>query len=513
MTSGERMNYVIDTNIAIDYVDVIPNGVQITLDHPKIDLSDSNLIIPTVVVRELDGFKRESNDRGLSARQALNRIRAITEAAHLSIEDVYALRAPITVPTSDYTVTILPVHQHFCNALPFKPSERDMDGQIILTAMSALYSANGQPIDGSPVKFDQIDPTKLTLLTNDNGMAIRANARGILTARFGYTPPPPYTGRREVAIPDELFRDFYEYGEMPLKDWTEAMPKESPLIANEFLIMRPQSGEYPEDFDRMSFRHVGRYDKESETIVALKYFRNFPGYPQSVSNEGQAIYAEALTTHSIACIICTGPAGSGKTYMAAVYGLAACRKGTYIGITTVPCDVEDDKLGALPGDLNEKMDPSVQTIKNALKNSILQENKWDKSSDKKSIKKQILDQVEACWDSWFENIPIYYARGRDFTKEFAIFDEFQDQNRTQADTLLKRLGREGKIILTGDIEQVHSIYLDHDNNGIVYARRLIMDDPMVAQVAFTEEEVVRHPLVKMIAQRQREAKLHSGSLF
>ena len=500
------MNYVIDTNIAIDYVDIIPNGKHITLDHPKVDISGSNLIIPTVVIRELDGFKRESNDRGFSARQALNRIRAITESAGFAIEDVYNLKSPVSVPTSDYTVTILPVHQHFTKALPFKPSDRDMDGQIILTAMAALYRANGQPVDGNAIDFGKIDPSKVMLLTNDNGMAVRANVRGIKTSRFGYIPPAPYTGRRDIAVPDELFYVFCESNGITLEEWEQAMPNQPRLIANEFLIFRPESGEYPENFYRRDFLHVGRFDKEEGKIVHLRYFYSFPGYPDSVQNEGQAIYAEALADHTIACLLCTGPAGSGKTYMASVYALAACRKGAYIGATTVPCDVENDKLGALPGDLDEKMDPSVQTIKNALKNFVLQDEKWEKTNDKKSIKKQILERVDQYWDSWFENIPIQYARGRDFTKEIAIFDEFQDQNRTQADTLIKRLGRDGKIIITGDIEQVHSIYLDHDNNGIVYARQLVMDDPMVAQVTFTEDEVVRHPFVKMITQRQREMR-------
>ena len=501
-----KMNYVIDTNIAIDYVDIIPNGKHITLDHPKVDISGSNLIIPTIVLRELDNFKREDNDRGLSARQAFNRIRAITEPAGYSMRDFYNMEAPITVPTSDYTVTVMPVHRNFYKALPFGPSDRDMDGQIILTAMAALYRANGQPVDGSEVDFSKIDPTKVMLLTNDNGMAVRANVRGIRTSRFGYTPPAPYTGRRDLAVPDELFYIFHESGELTLKEWEEAMPNEPRLIANEFLIMRPESGVYPEKFWRDDFRHVGRFDKAEGKIIALKYFRSFPGFPESIKNEGQAIYAEALTDYSISCLICTGPAGSGKTYMASVYALEACRRGSYIGATTVPCDVENDKLGALPGDLNEKMDPSVQTLKNALKNYILQSDKFNKSGEKKSIKKQILEQVDQYWDCWFENIPIYYARGRDFMREIAIFDEFQDQNRTQANTLLTRLGHNGKIIITGDIEQVHSIYLDHDNNGIVYARQLVMDDPAVAQVTFIEDEVVRHPFVKMITQRQREMR-------
>lgn len=502
------MNYVIDTNIAIDYVDIIPNGQQITLDHPKIDISGSNLIIPTAVIRELNGFKTEQSDRGHSAREALRRIRKITEAHNLKMDEVYQLRSPITVPTSDYTVSILPVHRNFCAGLPFGPNDNDMDGQIILAAMSAQFSASGLAIDGSAVKLATLNPETTILLTNDNGMAIRANARGVKTSRFGYTPPAPYTGRRNVLVPDELLEKFVEKGELTEEEWQSALPIEPKLIANEFLIMQPLSGDYANSVcDTERFEHIGRYDKKLNRITKLRYFETFPIRPK---NDGQAIYAEALADHSIACVICTGPAGSGKTFMAAVYGLRACKTNfSYIGVTVVPCDVENDKLGALPGDLDEKMDPAVQPIKNALKNYLLQEEKWDgRNGDKRSIKKQITENVNQWWDSWFENIPIYHARGRDFTREIAIFDEFQDQNRRQADTLLKRLGDRGKIIVTGDIEQIHSMYLDHDNNGIVYARELVKDDPMVAQVTFTEEEVVRHPFVKMITQRQREAKNH-----
>ena len=100
-------------------------------------------------------------------------------------------------------------------------------------------------------------------------------------------------------------------------------------------------------------------------------------------------------------------------------------------------------------------------------------------------------------------MPIKYARGRDFAFEIAIYDEFQDQNRSQADTLIKRIGHDGKVIITGDIEQVHAAYLDRDNNGLVYARNQLLDSTFVAQVSFTEDEVVRHPLVQMVAKRQK----------
>ncbi|MEE0888494.1 MAG: PhoH family protein, partial [Candidatus Saccharimonadaceae bacterium] len=91
----------------------------------------------------------------------------------------------------------------------------------------------------------------------------------------------------------------------------------------------------------------------------------------------------------------------------------------------------------------------------------------------------------------------------------AIYDEFQDQNAIQADTLIKRIGEDGKMILTGDVEQIHVPWLDQTNNGLIYASRLLKDNSMVAQVHFTEEEVVRHALVKEITKRQAAQKQQS----
>ena len=68
--------------------------------------------------------------------------------------------------------------------------------------------------------------------------------------------------------------------------------------------------------------------------------------------------------------------------------------------------------------------------------------------------------------------------------------------------LIKRLGQDGKMVITGDIRQIHAPYLDENNNGIVYVLRELHDDPMVARVSLLEVEVARHKLVRMIAERQ-----------
>ena len=517
----EKPIFVIDTNILVDYPDIIPlkkGGVE--LKEPTVDLSEALIVIPTAVIRELSSFKKEKSERGKVARKVLKKLRGQFEKVESTIESCYNLCSTITI--ENRLISILPVHKDFKNALPFSPSEDDMDGQIILAVLTIEFLIHQLPIDGTarPENVARLYPSRqVTLLTNDNGLAIRARRRGIITSRYGYMPPPAYTGRREVTIPEELLAYFMEERKIEHDIW-DAMTDsddEQPFVANEFIIMKTDSSsEYP------YFNNVGRYDADADAIVALGYVDKFP---EPITNYGQAIYAEALMNPKFSAVICKGPAGSGKTYMATVYGYNACKTGNYIGVTVVPC-ASQSRIGALPGDLNEKMDPDVQPLKNALRNYLLKTDKClrnelkslqehgakvpkpseNPGEDNRSIRQKLHARVDAIWDAWFSNFPIESARGRDFSYEVALYDEFQDQNATQADTLIKRLGMNGKIVITGDIEQVHAPYLDSCNNGLVYASQLLLDNPMVAQVCFTEDEVIRHPLVKLVAERQKNSK-------
>ena len=542
----DRTIYVTDTNVLVDYIDIIPGEEGKQPLEPTVDLSQAHIVIPTVVERELSHFKNESSERGAAARKILRRLRKLSEDNPLStMQDSYCLDHPIKVPDSEQVFSVLPVHKDFWKCSPFHPSDRDMDGQIVLTALAAACAKNGMPIDGTAENVAEMDfSNDVILLTNDNGLAVRARERGIGTQRYGYKFPPPYTGRRDIEVTRELFHEFYFNREEGIsrKFFEEQMPDEPRLIANEFIVMGlagPQ--DFPNGFtpwDNPFFDNIGRYDAELDRIVPLRYIRNFP---VGVSNPGQAMYAEALLDPDIAAVVCTGPAGSGKTYMATIFGYAACREGSFIGVTAVPCENRSN-LGALPGDLDEKMDPDVQPLKNALRNYLLSndaklqkalkdfqkhgtgkgkaENGNGKAKSENgnsagepnggSIKTRLKNLVDLIWDNWFSSVPIESARGRDFSHELAIYDEFQDQNAAQADTLIKRIGRDGKIILTGDVRQIHAPYLDQGNNGLVYASRLLYDNPMVAQVHFTEDEVVRHPLVKEIARRQGAAQMKSG---
>lgn len=564
----KRPIYVLDTNVLVDYPDIIPGENVDKPKNPTIDFAGAHLVIPSAVVRELSSFKRESSDRGRVARKLLKRLRGLTK------KDKsgkwwwsYKMDNPIVLSDDGLTLSILPVHKDFKRSLPFSPSEEDMDGQIILAAISASYITFGKSNDGKDEALRNEDEAfktysgrRVIVLTNDNGLAIRAHERGIATDRFGYECQAPYTGRRDLVVPNELFKMLYFGRRVERADFERLMPEEPKLVANEFIVMKPENNEgcslYDPDCDPF-FTNVGRYDYYEEAILPLKFVPSFPVTPQSV---GQAIYAEALADSNISAVICRGPAGSGKTYMATIYGYMACRIGQYINVAVIPCE-GTHKLGALPGDLDDKMDPQVQPLKDAIRNYLLKEDPTlkreltilrkygasceseiellekecqceeeptakngteengnaksrrkkrregrNKNGNKKSIKTMVDERVNLIWRNWFSVLPIENARGKDFALQLAIYDEFQDQNISQADTLLKRIGANGKIVITGDIEQIHAPYLDETNNGLVYASSILYDDPMVAQVCFAEEDVVRHPLVKLIAERQRKAK-------
>ena len=526
--------YVIDTNILVDYPDIIPNGNGASeLEEPTVNLSDAHIVIPTAVIRELSSFKKEVSERGKAARTVLRKLRPIFEQTGFTMDESYSLTR--CVQKGEQHFSILPIHKDFKKSLPFSPSSEDMDGQIILAAIAVDFIFLGISVDGTaqPDDVKRWVPTgRVTLLTNDNGLAIRANQRGVATSRYGHKLPAPYTGRREVRVPDDLLNYFVNEQSIERDIWEMYMDEKWDFVSNEFIIMKNAYSSLDGTDHALQedplFRNIGRYDVELDQIVGLGYLKKFP---LSVSNAGQAIYAEALMNPNFAAVICTGPAGSGKTYMATVYGYYACKNGDYIGVTVVPC-ASQSRIGALPGDINDKMDPDVQPFKNSLRNFLLKTDKVLKAElkelrsngarvpkpklpgdapsendeDTRSIRQKLCDRVNAIWDGWFTNLPIETARGRDFSYELSLYDEFQDQNITQADTLIKRLGVEGKIVITGDIYQVHAPYLDTNNNGIVYATQLLYDNPMVAKVQFNEDEVVRHPLVKMIAEKQKTDK-------
>ena len=192
-------------------------------------------------------------------------------------------------------------------------------------------------------------------------------------------------------------------------------------------------------------------------------------------------------------VFAIGPAGTGKTYTSVALAARALRdKEVKRIILTRPAVEAGESLGFLPGDLKEKMDPYLQPLYDALRDMIPHE-KLEGFMEKKVI----------------EVAPLAFMRGRTLDEAFVILDEAQNTTHSQMKMFLTRMGMNAKFIITGDPSQVDLPPKQH--SGLKEAMRILKDVHEIGFVHLTEEDVVRHPVVKKIIQaynseekRQRE---------
>jgi phosphate starvation-inducible PhoH-like protein len=221
---------------------------------------------------------------------------------------------------------------------------------------------------------------------------------------------------------------------------------------------------------------------------------------RGVSPKGvaQQQYVRAIRTHDV--VFGVGPAGTGKTYLAMAAAVSALleRKFKRI-ILTRPAVEAGEKLGFLPGDLAEKVNPYLRPLYDALHDMMDLERAQD-----------LLAR------GTIEVAPLAFMRGRTLNSSFVILDEAQNTTIDQMKMFLTRLGYDSKAVITGDVTQVD--LPDGKRSGLSDAIRLLADVEGIAQCRFTDVDVVRHPLVQRIIraydsrdeQRRNEEEVRSN---
>ncbi|HEX2868843.1 MAG TPA: PhoH family protein [Ignavibacteriales bacterium] len=214
-------------------------------------------------------------------------------------------------------------------------------------------------------------------------------------------------------------------------------------------------------------------EKEYDTIVL--YSKNDVVKAKTPT---QLKYFQAVKKQDICFAI--GPAGTGKTYLAVAFAVAALKKGLVNKIVLARPAVEaGESLGFLPGDFREKIDPYLRPLYDALDNMM--------PSDK--LKSYIEKGV-------IEIVPLAYMRGRTLNNAFVILDEAQNSTSMQMKMFLTRLGPNSKAIITGDITQID--LPAKTVSGLVQIQDILKDVEGVGFVYFDKGDVVRHKLVKDI---------------
>ncbi len=202
------------------------------------------------------------------------------------------------------------------------------------------------------------------------------------------------------------------------------------------------------------------------------------GKPIKAKTLGQQKYLKAIGTHTIT--IGVGPAGTGKTYLAVAMAVAAFRaKAVNRIILTRPAVEAGERLGFLPGDLQNKVDPYLRPLYDALFDMLGPES-YGKYLERGNI----------------EVAPLAYMRGRTLDDSFIILDEAQNTTREQMKMFLTRLGFGSKIVITGDVTQID---LPPDKvSGLKDAVRVLDGVPDIAICRLSASDVVRHALVQQI---------------
>ncbi len=218
------------------------------------------------------------------------------------------------------------------------------------------------------------------------------------------------------------------------------------------------------------------------------------GKPIKPKTLGQQKYVEAIRRNTI--VVSIGPAGTGKTYLAVAEAVAAFREHAVNRIIiTRPAVEAGEKLGFLPGDLQQKVDPYLRPIYDAL---------FDMLGAESFARYQERGNIEVA--------PLAYMRGRTLDDSFIILDEAQNTTPEQMKMFLTRLGFNSKMVVTGDITQID--LPDSRKSGLVEAAHVLKGVEDIEIIKFTQKDVVRHQLVQRIVkaydkyEEQKRSKNH-----
>ncbi|WP_078381035.1 PhoH family protein [Sutcliffiella halmapala] len=435
--------YVLDTNVLLQD------------PYSLYSFADNEVVIPAVVLEEVDSKKRYMDEIGRNARQVSKIIDSLRETGKLHEK----------IPLHNGGSLRIELNHRSFHQLQEIFVEKTNDNRILAVAknlsLEEQTKENGRAV---------------ILVSKDALVRVKADAIGLTSEDFlndrVVEVDHIYKGFLEIYVQTDNLNLFYEKGELNVSELAN-----HPFYANQFILLKDALGS--------SSSAVGLVDATGKKVKKLVFDQEhiWGIRPRNVQ---QTMAFEMLLRTDIPLVTLTGKAGTGKTLLALAAGLMQTEdlnryKKLLVARPIVPVGKD---IGFLPGEKEEKLRPWMQPIYDNLEYLF------------NTKKPGELDAILAGMGS-IEVEALTYIRGRSIPEQFIIIDEAQNLTKHEVKTILTRVGERSKIVLMGDPEQIDHPYLDEYNNGLTYVVERFKDQKLAGHVKLVKGE--RSKLAKLAA--------------
>lgn len=429
-----KKTFVLDTNVLL-------------YDSESIfSFADNNIVIPLIVLEELDQKKSRQDEVGKNCRQTSRHLDKLREKGNL--------QKGVDLPGAG-TIKIISKDQidKFDDCFLGDMDENKVDNIIIAIAKN-LQDNLEEPV---------------VLVTKDINVRVvcdvlDVNCEDYLKHRVASDADTLYSGVQRIDVDQQLVDNFYATKSLEVP---ESFKEKFQLFSNQFLVLKDQNSGQQSIITRFK-----SWDKPLVPLIGAK--QSWGLIPR---NKEQKFALDILFDDNIKLVTLVGKAGTGKTLLAISSALQQTlepnnQKYRKVVISRPVQPVGKD-IGFLPGTLEEKMDPWIAPIKDNLK--------------------FLFNNDSFTMDMYLENEDIEieaitFIRGRSIANAFIIIDEAQNLTTHELKTIITRVGENTKIILTGDIDQIDNTYVDSVSNGLTYAIEKFKEYPIAAHITLLKGE-------------------------
>ncbi len=429
----QKKTFVLDTSVILYDWNALHN------------FQEHDVAIPITVLEELDQFKKGNSVLNLQAREFIRQL------DKLSGKNLLGDWIPLDGPARGRLRVIAEENGHGRHSEAGDAfGSRKADHRIL---NSALRLAAAEP------------ERRVILVSKDINLRLKARALNLPAEDYETVKIKDvdqlYKGKREIEVADPSIIDrLYRDEHLPFEGLLTERPQ-----ANQYFILRSPSNSALATFNPQS----GRFERVAKAVA----------YGVTPRNAEQTFALHAVLNPEVLLVTISGAAGTGKTLLALAGALEQRRqfRQIYLARPIVPLSNKD--IGYLPGDIQSKINPYMQPLWDNL--DIIKNQYGERDREYKKVEELVETEK-------LHIVPLAYIRGRSFSNVMFIVDEAQNLTPHEVKTIITRAGEKTKIVLTGDIFQIDTPYLDAQSNGLSYLIDRIRDNPLYAHVNLDKGE-------------------------